>query len=167
MHDKLSPADATLAPGALGRFLSAIPALGTRSGLSASVSGRSIFALYPRGCDFEVLGALRYLMEVEGETAARLEAQASLEAGAVDAILTGRYRPSDDDVRRLCLGLGISRWLFFLMGSIKYGADLGFPELQWLIDERRRARAENADRSLGELVAEATRLLFMLGARRA
>ena len=122
-----------------------------------------IFELYPRGSDVEVLGALRFLMEVEGVPAPWLEARADLDPGAVDGILSGEIPPSDTVVRRLCRIAGMSRWLFFLVGAVKYGADLGVPELQWLLDERRRALAEDTDPSLAELVAEATRLFFKLG----
>lgn len=126
-------------------------------------SDASIFKLYPRGCDVEVLGAIRFLMEVEGVPAAKIEARADFDPGAVYAILNGRERLSADAVRHLCRCLGMSRWLFYLVGSVQYGADLGLPELQWLIEERRRLKVENPDESLVELVAEATRLFFKLG----
>lgn len=124
-----------------------------------------IFDLYPRSSDVELLGALRFLLDVEGFSAAWLEARADLDPGAVDALLSGQDLPSEDAVRRLCRAVGMSRWLFFLLGSVQYGADLGLPELQWLIAERRRALAGDESASLAEIVAEATRTFFKLGAR--
>lgn len=122
----------------------------------------AIFDRYPRNSEIEVLGALRFLIEVEGIPASTIEARAGLDRGAVDALVSGEDEPSNDVVRRLCGAVGMSRWLFFLVGSIKYGADLGSPELQWLIEERRRVVAENRDEPLAELVAEAARIFFKL-----
>ena len=163
MNDDLARNGSTLdAP--LPSFMRGIPAL-PRSPGASGMARASIFKLYPRGSRFEVLGALRYLMGVEGTTAASLEARAGLDPGAVNAFLFGKDRPCDEVVGRLCRSVGISRWLFFLIGSIQYGADLGVPELQWMIEKRRRMLAKNTDESLEELVAEATRFFFNLGGR--
>ena len=66
-----------------------------------------IFELYPRGSDVEVLGALRFLMEVEGVPAPWLEARADLDPGAVDGILSGEIPPSDTVVRRRLVQAGV------------------------------------------------------------
>lgn len=156
MNDDLIPDGTTPALDDLTGLVSGVPA-------PPQAEPASIFDLYPRGSDIEVLGALRFLIDVEGIPAATLEARAGLDAGTVDAILSATVEPSNDVVRHLCRSQGVSRWMFFLFGSIKYGADLGLPELQWLIAERRRLRAENPGQFPVELVAEATRLFFKIG----
>lgn len=162
MYEDL-PSGATPARHALRSLMTEMPA---RAPARVNTTERaSIFDLYPRGSDTEVLGALRFLIEVEGIPAAALGARAGLDAGAVDAVLAGREQLSTDALCHLCRSLKISRWLLFLIGSVKYGADLGLPELQWLIEERRQMQAGAAGGSLVELVAEATRLHFRLGTK--
>jgi hypothetical protein len=130
--------------------------------LGAQADNQGDLRRNPAGSDREVIAAVRHLLRESGHRPEEIDERAGFLPGTVALLAAGYLEPSGPLLRRLCQVLRIPRWGFYLTGTVVAGAEVGFAELEELLERRRRQLAGNPEQVTdADLVVEAVEIILL------